>query len=224
MPPRRGYDPQIDRDRFVAAHSPDLAFLQCAEQLSLSDRRQVPDLVEEEGPAAGFLDQPSPKRLSAGERAFGVPEELTFQQRVRHGAAIDGDERLERAGTVLMDRTGDQFFPGSALSLNQHRRPAGGYFPDQFEDFHDVSALSDHRGGPQVLAERGFQMAVLSYQTTMFDRPAHHHDQLFQIDRLGDVIERSALHRLDGCFHRSKPGQQDDRSFRCHLAEGIQDV
>ena len=52
-----------------------------------------------------------------------------------------------------MDRTGDQFFAGSALSVDQNGGFAGGDLPDQFEDLHHVTALSNHGGRTRVLTQ-----------------------------------------------------------------------
>ena len=80
---RRRDHAHVDRDRLRRADGPHFAFLQHAQQLDLQGERHVADLVEEDRPAVGRLEQPLVRLDRAGERAARVPEQLGLEQRLR---------------------------------------------------------------------------------------------------------------------------------------------
>src|SRR5579862_1391383 len=91
----RGRDhPYVDRNRLRRSDRTHLALLQNAKELHLQRHRHVADLVQEQRPAVGRLEQAFVRLYGASERAAGMPEQLRFEQIARNGAAIDGDERL----------------------------------------------------------------------------------------------------------------------------------
>ena len=79
------------------------------------------DLVEEDGAALGDFDQPLLVRVGAGERAAHVAEQLGLEQRLRHGAAVDGDERMLAPQRVEVHRARDQVLAGAGLAGDEHR-------------------------------------------------------------------------------------------------------
>jgi hypothetical protein len=52
-----GEDPQVQRDRFGAADALDGFLLQHPQQAHLDLRRQLPDFIQENGPAVGALSK-----------------------------------------------------------------------------------------------------------------------------------------------------------------------
>ncbi len=52
----RGDDPHVDRDRLVRADRHHLALLERGQQLGLQMKRQIADLVEEQGAVVGGLE------------------------------------------------------------------------------------------------------------------------------------------------------------------------
>ncbi len=80
-----------------AANASNLTVLQNAEQLGLHRRVDVPDLVEEQGPAFCFLEEAWLGRMCSRECAPNVPEELAFEQVVGNRSTVDGNEGLRRA-------------------------------------------------------------------------------------------------------------------------------
>ena len=80
------------RSGAVAAEREDLARLQDAQELRLRLERHVADLVEEERPAVGELDEARLVAVGAAEGAAPVAEELALEQVVRDGGAVDGLE------------------------------------------------------------------------------------------------------------------------------------
>src|SRR5258706_42002 len=82
----------IAGDGLVAAHAAQLALLQHAQELGLHLRRDVADLVEEEGPAGGLLEQAPPGGVRAGERSLLVAEELALEEALGQRRAVDRQE------------------------------------------------------------------------------------------------------------------------------------
>ena len=78
--------------RLRAAHALQGPLLQDAQQLRLHGKAHVPDLVEEERPAAGQLEAADLARDGAGEGPSLVPEELALQEVLVEGGAVQTDE------------------------------------------------------------------------------------------------------------------------------------
>jgi len=74
-------DPGVDVDLFVAAHPPELSFLQDAQQLDLQLDRHLGDLVEEHRSTLGHLEVAFPPLDGVGKGAFLVAEDLRLDQR-----------------------------------------------------------------------------------------------------------------------------------------------
>ena len=76
-----GNDPDIQRDRVVAAQAGDAFLLQHAQQVGLGLEGHVADLVEEDGPPVGQLEFADLAVLvGAGEGAGLVAEQLALQE------------------------------------------------------------------------------------------------------------------------------------------------
>ena len=90
-------DPRVDRDRLAAADPLDRPLLDEAKQFDLERKRDVADLVEEQGAALGELDLALGRLDRAGEGAFLVAEQFRLEQILRDRGAIDRDEAAGRA-------------------------------------------------------------------------------------------------------------------------------
>src|SRR5262249_51642618 len=88
--------------------------------------------VEEERPPVGELEASFPLADRAGVGTLLVTEQLTLQERFRQSGAVDGDQ-VARPFATMMDGSGDFFFPGPRLSLDQDCGVAVGDAVDQLE-------------------------------------------------------------------------------------------
>ena len=116
-------------DGLVAAHPLERAGLQHPQDFGLRRRRHVADLVQEDGAAMALLELADALQGGAGEGAAFVAEEFAFQQLLRDGGAIDGQERLLAAVAVMIDGARDQFLARAALAGDKarwRRRPRAG--------------------------------------------------------------------------------------------------
>ena len=72
----RGDQPDIDRDRLVAAHALDFAFLNRPQQPHLHHRRDITNLIKKQRAAIGFDKAPFPALVGTGKCAFFMAEQL----------------------------------------------------------------------------------------------------------------------------------------------------
>src|SRR2546426_858616 len=114
--------------RSVAADALDLTFFDRAQNLRLHAEGHIADLVEEQGAAAGQLEASDPRSDGAGEGAALVAEQLRFEETLRDGGAVHGDQGAALARARAMNRLRQQLLARAALALDQHRevrrRPA----------------------------------------------------------------------------------------------------
>jgi hypothetical protein len=177
-------------------------------------RRGLRDLVEEERPAARFLEEPLPELDRAGERALHVAEELALQQGLGDGGAVHRDERPGRSLRVRVDGAGDQLLAGSALAGDEHGDVG------RSDADHPREQLT-HRRGPtdQVvqlvsLAELVGEQPHVDEEPAPLERALDAHQELALLERLVQVIAGPHLHGLDGALDRAVAGHHD------HLRRG----
>ena len=88
----RHNDPYVDSRYSSDAEFLNFSLLNQAEQFHLQFQRQLPDFIQEQRSAIGQLYFPSLVGERAGEGSLNMPEQLRFQQVLRDGATVDGDE------------------------------------------------------------------------------------------------------------------------------------
>src|SRR5258705_8287001 len=110
---RRGDDSYIDLLGLRRPEALEGAFLQHAQQLGLEVERQIADLIEEQRSVVRELEAPLACANRARERAARVSEQLALDERRRQRGAIDDDERVRAAGAPIVNRPGEQLFPGA---------------------------------------------------------------------------------------------------------------
>src|SRR6266567_2304171 len=87
---RSGDDTDIDLRRMRSSDGHHLGLLDRAEERCLCGRQKIADFVEEKCPSVGRADESDVVAHRTRKSAFDVPEELTFRERGRERAAIDG--------------------------------------------------------------------------------------------------------------------------------------
>src|ERR1019366_8048179 len=119
-------DPDVDRLLRVAADAPHDALLERAHKLHLHRDRGLADLVEKKRPALRLVEETLLLLHGAGERAALVAEKLRLEEVLGHGAAVDRDEGVGRAGRGPVDRAGHELFSGARVARDEdgRRRPA----------------------------------------------------------------------------------------------------
>ena len=116
----RGDHAHVDRNRLVGADRHDLALLEGGQQLGLEVKRQIADLVEEQGTLIGGFEAAHAIAGSAGEGAFHMPEQLGFEQGLGGRAKVDGDHRVPASARQAVDFARDDFLAGAVLAQDQY--------------------------------------------------------------------------------------------------------
>ena len=130
----RRHHPEVDLLRRGAAYLLDDPFLQDAQQLGLQLQREVPHLVQEDGPAVGQLELPLLVADGAGEGPLHVPEQLAFQEVPRDGGTVDGDKGSGAARTPRVDGARHQFLAGAGFAGDEDGRLGVGHLAHHRED------------------------------------------------------------------------------------------
>src|ERR1051326_6290868 len=178
---------------------PHLAGLEDAEELGLCLLRQVTDLIEEDGPAVGQLEQSRPRAHRPGERALLVPEELALDQGRGNRGAVDLDERRRRAGAVVVDGAGEELLAGAGLALHHHRHLTVGRDPARLlDDLAERRALAED-GGEAVLAPPPARRPLgLARRVPGTGLPLDGATEQVELSGEGEVIRGAARHRARG--------------------------
>ena len=82
-------------------------------------------------------------RCRAGKGASDVAEQDGFQQVIRHGAGVDGNEVGAGARAEVVDGVRDHFLAGATLAGHQHGGAGGGDLLHQVEYLLHGLALAD---------------------------------------------------------------------------------
>ena len=115
-----GDHPHVHLQGRVLAHRVEGALLQEAQQAQLHERRDVADLVEEQGAAVRLEDAAHPVPVRTGERALAVAEQFALQERFRDGGAIHLDQRPVPAVAFQVQGLGRQFLAGTGFAGDEH--------------------------------------------------------------------------------------------------------
>lgn len=118
---RRRHDPHVGVDRLVAADAFERLLLEHAQELRLERRRHVADLVEQDRASAALLELADATPVGTREGPTFVPEQLAFEQVLRHRGAVHRDERRLRPSAVLVDRARYYLLAGATFSRDEDR-------------------------------------------------------------------------------------------------------
>ena len=221
-----GDDPNVHRDRLGGADRDHFPLLQHAQQLHLERGRHLAHFVEEEGAAPRRGEESLLVAHRTGEAALHVAEQLALQQALRERPAVDREERALVPRGQLVDVVCHHFLAGAALALDQHRRVGRRHVLGELEHFQEALGLADGARHPAAFpaADLLAQLLVLDADRAELAGPPQDRDQLVVGERLLDVVEGAAVHRLDGALQGGLRRHQDHRRHRVLIARGGQDI
>ncbi len=148
----RGDDPDVDGLGAGGAEPAHGAVLQDLQELGLEAVGQERHLVEEERAAVGRLEQPGLRLARVRECPALEAEQLGLEQGLGEGGAVDGDERLLRAGPLLVEHACEQTLAHPGLPLDEQRRqppPIGGVLEQPsgtLPERDDAGRVAEERG------------------------------------------------------------------------------
>ena len=116
---RGGDDPDVHRLGAGTAQPSDRPVLEDREQLGLEALGQQADLVEEECPSVGGLEQARLGMAGVGEGSLLEAEQFRFEQSLGNRGAVHSDERPGRPGPRVVDGPGEQALARPRLTDDQ---------------------------------------------------------------------------------------------------------
>ena len=92
------------------------ALLQEPQQLGLHSKRQIPNFVQKQCAAMRVMNASKPRLDCAGEGAAHVSEQLSFEQSLWNGGAIDHYQRIFAPVADLMDGSCNQLLASAGFA------------------------------------------------------------------------------------------------------------
>ncbi len=160
---------------------------------------EVGDLVEEERPLVGQLEEASLGLFGVGEGPPLMSEELTLGELLADCGAVQFDQRLgATTWRQRVDEASEHVLAGAALAANEDGgvradRDALGHL--QHALHRRVGAATKHLDDVLFATTQRFDLALERASLESF---AQLDDQVGELDRLGDVVVRAVLE----CQHR----------------------
>ena len=149
-----------------------------------------------------------------------MAEHLAFEELAGDGRAVHRHPRALRAGGREVDRARDHFLAGAALAVDEHGRRGRRHLLDGLADL-----LHGGRVGDEVLEAVAERAGVGRHRGGAADLllgALEAREHVLHLERLGEVVEDAALHRVDRGLHARVGSEQDDGDVgarRAHLAE-----
>ncbi len=194
------------------AHAP---VLQHAQQFGLRGDRHIADFVQQHGAVLRQLEASGAALDRSGEGALFMAEQLAFHERIRHGGAVDGDERSGAPRAQRMNRARGQFFSRAALAGDQHRRAAGRHLLHQREHLLHLPRRAHHFAQDAAVAQLAFQAFRVLQQPALIGGAFEQQAQGLRLHRLLQKPERAQIvDRRDGGFQVSERGLHDRQPGR----------
>ncbi len=126
-------------------------------------------------------------------------------------AQFERQERRARPGRVLINGHRHQFLAGAGLAGDQDGHVLAGHATDGLVDLAHGRTGADDRAIRVELRLRPGDDARPALAMRVVQRVADHSLQLFEIERLEQIVERALLHRLDGRVGGLGDGDKDHR-------------
>ena len=197
-------------DYLIASDTGHGSGLEDPEQLDLQFHRHFGDLVQEQGSAVRSLDDPLVPPIGACEASALVTEQFGFDQTRRNRAAVDRDERFFGPSAELVDRLCDEFFSSACLTDDQDRARRRCNARNKVVDPLHCGGSPDH--SPEMPHPPQFASQGCDFRAKL-ERATGFRDDLLQaleIDRLGEIVDGAAAHRIDGRVDRAVTGRDHD--------------
>ncbi len=209
-------DPDIHLLRLAAADHAHLAVLEHPEELDLHGGIRLADLVQEDGPAVGGLEEAGPRLAGAREGSLDVAEELALEQPLGDASAVDRHEGKGRPLAAVVDGPGDELLAGAALPGQDD----GGRRPGRLVDG------GVHRVHHVRLAEQAVACGRRPWRLTdsgqplvqVVERPPDGTEKLLVREGLGEILVSPGLDGLDGTLDRGVAGDHHQLGLLVVLA------
>ena len=211
-----GHQADIELPRACASHALELALLQDAQEFGLQLRSELADFIEKDGTAFGHLELALFLSDGSGEGALLVSEQLTFEECLGEGGAVDGDEGFGGARAEAVQSARHQFLAGAGFAEDEHRGILWSDAGNQPEHLVNRDALTGNAGfgDAQAFAQEGVFGAQAVHVVLGFERGR---------GERGNRAQGIAMLPEIGDLTGGKPGgQQSGRCAACPQGDGDQ--
>ena len=223
---RRRDDAHVDRFGRIGPHRENLPLFERGQQFRLQVQGKIADLVQKQRSALGRLHSPRAVSLRICEATLAMAEEFAFEKRFRHGAEVDGDERLLRPARLAMDLARDEFLAGAVLAEDQDIGIGGCRPRDERQHALHRRRIAEQGRTPRWrrslarLPARGRGCA----RSMQPRRIARDGDEPVVVPGFEHEIGRAALHGLDGDLYAAVRGDHHDRKIGVARKEAAEPV
>ena len=145
LPVRSGNNAHIDPPRPRTPDWFELAFLQDPQKLHLQWQGQLADLVEEDRPSIRERKASLTPLGCSGEGSLLVPKELTLNESLRQGSAIDLYKRALSPGAGSVQSARHEFLARTSLAEDQDSDVRSGHLVDILQHALQRLAVSEDR-------------------------------------------------------------------------------
>src|SRR5262249_43984177 len=150
-------------------------------------------------------EESGPRLRRPGKRPLRMAEQLAFDEVRIECRDVDGQKWPIAPGAVPVNGAGNEFLAGAALAGDEYARIARRHQGDTLEDDLHRRTVADDLVG---CGRRLFAILVLGHDArspdtsgVRRDGPAHRLQRLAEVERFGEVFERSSL---DGAHSRGE--------------------
>src|SRR5512133_149959 len=217
-----GYDADIQFLYLRVADRFHFLLLKRPEQLGLQFERQFADFVEEQRAPVRRLELSELVPHRSGEGTFDMTKQFTLQQVTGDGGTVDGNEGGVFAGTVGMDRTGNQLFTGTRFSGYQNGRLGVGHLANHLKDLLHLFGGTDNRAKIGLVRQLTLQPPVLLRQAAELQRLADRQLECLPVEGLGDVVKGPGFHGFHSDIYRPEGGYDNHQGLRRTLLDGFE--
>ncbi len=180
----------------------------------------------------GQLEAAELLRVRAREGALLVAEQLGLHQGFGDRRDVDGHEGLPAAFAARVDRSRDQLLAGAALAGDQHRGRRRRDLRDELIDARHLRVAADHslerpREAVRVgrpAGQRGAQIQYLALERALVERALSQHQDVVDVEGLGQIVVGAALERFDGGSELADRGGDDHDRRRVGRLDARQHV
>jgi len=151
---------------------------------------------EDDRPAVGRFEASRACRRSVARIAAG-PEQLSLEERLHHGGTVDNGDGIRSTCAHRVQRVRGESFPGPRFAADQDRARVRRQAPDQGEDVLHRRTAADHPAELEPAGDVRLRLLQRSPLRVVVTNTRQQRAQPFQVQRLAQVVDRTASQRLD---------------------------
>ena len=162
-------------------------FLEKAQKLDLEGEWNFTYFIQEKRSSHGHFETALALGVGTRERPLLMAEQLAFQERLRDGAAINGDEGAVLPHAFVVNGPGRHFLACSTFTEKQHRGVGRCHFADGIKYGADCRAGA-HHPGEDVATHHLLHLPILHFETGHVQAASHEKFEFVRVHRFDQKI------------------------------------